>query len=414
MKNIRNRALKLGAGTVIAQLISILSVPVITRMYGPQEYGHLTLFLSTASILIPLATLRIESRLVVTENSEIAGTMLREAIKIVFIFCVFVNTLTFIYFFIASSSNLLECLILSILFSLVLCAQTLGILFVQVALRVKLDKNISQSGVIQNFSTAITQILFGFWNPMGNLLICGYIGGRFLGNISLLTEVKKLYLLGKTQKQNLVRLYQKQLRSNKSLITASFIDTSIVGLPTILVGTKFGVGYAGYVGLSQTLLTVPITLVAGAFGSVIISELTNRQTMSNSLVRDNHTILTYVGKNLIAVALIFALITGLVGPKIFLIALGSSWETASTLMSVLAIPFAITLVWQPLMNVYLAQQLYAKYLTISITRIASALTISGLFMLFNFNWIAVVAGFFYGNMLIQIKTLFDLFHSGRK
>ena len=86
MKNIRNRALKLGAGTVIAQLISILSVPVITRMYGPQEYGHLTLFLSTASILIPLATLRIESRLVITENSERAGTMLREAIKIVFIF----------------------------------------------------------------------------------------------------------------------------------------------------------------------------------------------------------------------------------------------------------------------------------------------------------------------------------------
>ena len=414
MKNIRNRALKLGAGTVIAQLISILSVPVITRMYGPEEYGYLTLFLSISSILIPLATLRIESRIVVTKNSEIAGTMLREVFKVTFVFCVFVNALTLIYFYIFSNYNFIKSLISSILFTLVLFAQALGIVFVQVALRVKLDRNISQSGVIQNFSTALTQMLFGLWNPVGYLLISGYISGRFLGYFSLLTEVKKLYLLGKTQEQNLVRLYQKQLTSNKSLITASFIDTSIVGLPTILVGTKFGVEYAGYVGLSQILLTVPITLVAGAFGSVIISELANRQTMSNSLVRDDHTIVTYVGKNLIIAALIFALITGLAGPDIFRIALGSTWETASTLISVLALPFAITLVWQPLMNVYLAQQLYSKYLTISITRIVSALTIAGLFLLFNFNWIAVVAGFFYGNMLVQIKTLFDLFNSGRK
>lgn len=409
MKNIRNRALKLGAGTVIAQLISILSVPLITRMYGPQEYGHLTLFLSTASILIPLATLRIESRLVVTENPEIAGTMLREAFKIAFVFCVFVNVLTFIYFLIASSYDLLKCLISSILFTLVLFGQALGIVFVQVALRVKLDANISQSSVIQNFSTAAAQMLFGFWNPVGNLLISGFIAGRFLGYISLLAEVKRLYMFGKKQKQNLIELYQKQLALNKSLISASFIDTSILGLPTILIGSKFGVEYAGYIGITQTLLMVPITLIAGAFGSVIISELANRSTTSDSLVQQNRALLSYIGKKLMIAALIFTLFTGLAGPKIFLIALGSSWETASTLISVLALPFAVTLVWQPLMNVYLAQRLYDIYLRISITRIVVAVTIAGLFMALNFSWIAVICGFFYGNMFVQIKNLIDLY-----
>lgn len=408
MKNIRNRVLKLGAGTVIAQLISILSVPVITRMYGPEEYGHLTLFLSTASILIPLATLRIESRLVVTENPEIAGTMLREAFKIAFVFCVFVNVLTFIYILIASSYDLLECLISSILLSLVLFGQALGIVFVQVALRVKLDANISQSSVIQNFSTAAAQMLFGFLNPVGNLLISGFVAGRFLGYISLLAEVKRLYMFGKKQKQNLIELYQKQLALNKSLISASFIDTSILGLPTILIGAKFGVEYAGYIGLTQTLLMVPITLIAGAFGSVIISEFANRSTTSDSLVQQNRALLSYIGKKLMIAALIFALFTGLAGPRIFLIALGSSWETASTLISVLALPFAVTLVWQALMNVYLAQRLYDKYLRISITRIVVALMIGGIFMALNFSWIAVIGGFFYGNMFVQMKNLFDL------
>jgi lipopolysaccharide exporter len=409
MKNIRSRALKLGTGTIIAQLISILSVPVITRMYGPQEYGHLTLFLSTASILIPLATLRIESRLVVTANSEIAGTMLRDAFKIAFVFCLFVNALTFIYFFTASSYNFLKCLVSSILFTLVLFAQALGIVFVQVALRVKLDGIISQSSVIQNFSTVSTQMLFGFWNPVGNLLISGFIAGRFLGHLSLLAEVKKLYEFGNKQKQNLIKLYQKQLVLNKSLISASFIDSSILGLPAILIGAKFGLEYAGYIGLSQTLLMVPITLIAGTFGSIIISELANLSTASDSSFQQNRELLSYIGKKLVVAALIFVLITGLAGPSIFLIALGSSWESASSLVSILALPFAVTLVWQPFMNVYLVQQLYGKYLRISITRIVVALTIAGLFMVLNFSWITVVAGFFYGNMMVQIKNLFDLY-----
>jgi O-antigen/teichoic acid export membrane protein len=345
---------------------------------------------------------------VVTENPEIAGTMLREAFKIAFVFCVFVNVLTFIYFLIASSYDLLKCLISSILFTLVLFGQALGIVFVQVALRVKLDANISQSSVIQNFSTAAAQMLFGFWNPVGNLLISGFIAGRFLGYISLLAEVKRLYMFGKKQKQNLIELYQKQLALNKSLISASFIDTSILGLPTILIGAKFGVEYAGYIGLTQTLLMVPITLIAGAFGSVIISELANRSTTSDSLVQQNRALLSYIGKKLMIAALIFALFTGLAGPRIFLIALGPSWETASTLISVLALPFAVTLVWQPLMNVYLAQRLYDKYLRISITRIVFALMIGGIFMALNFSWIAVIGGFFYGNMFVQMKNLFDL------
>ena len=252
-------------------------------------------------------------------------------------------------------------------------------------------------------------MLFGFWNPVGNLLISGFITGRFLGYTSLLVEVKTLYMYGKKQKQNLAKLYQKRLALNKSLISASFIDTLILGLPTILIGAKFGVEYAGYIGLTQTLMMVPITLIAGAFGSVIISELGNRSATSENLVQQNRAVLIYIAKKLAIAALFFALITGLAGPRIFLIALGSSWESTSSLIGILALPFAVTLVWQPLMNVYLAQRLYDKYLRISITRIVSAFTIAGLFMMLNFSWITVVAGFFYGNMLVQIKNLFDLY-----
>ena len=43
--------LKLVTGTTIAQVITILAAPVITRLYGPEAFGLLTLFASITSIL---------------------------------------------------------------------------------------------------------------------------------------------------------------------------------------------------------------------------------------------------------------------------------------------------------------------------------------------------------------------------
>ena len=50
--------LKLVTGTTLAQVITVLAAPVISRLYGPEAFGFLTLFTSITSIIGVVACMR--------------------------------------------------------------------------------------------------------------------------------------------------------------------------------------------------------------------------------------------------------------------------------------------------------------------------------------------------------------------
>jgi len=52
--------LKLASGTVLAQIISILSAPLLTRLFGPEAFGLAALFGSVSGIIGVVACLRYE------------------------------------------------------------------------------------------------------------------------------------------------------------------------------------------------------------------------------------------------------------------------------------------------------------------------------------------------------------------
>ena len=65
---------KLVAGTSIAQLISFLAAPVITRLFTPSDVGSFTFLLSIAGGIGLVATLRYELAIILPkENSDSAN-----------------------------------------------------------------------------------------------------------------------------------------------------------------------------------------------------------------------------------------------------------------------------------------------------------------------------------------------------
>ena len=47
--------LKLVSGTAVAQVLSILAAPILTRLYAPEAFGVLALFVSITSIINVIA-----------------------------------------------------------------------------------------------------------------------------------------------------------------------------------------------------------------------------------------------------------------------------------------------------------------------------------------------------------------------
>ena len=87
MKNVS----KLALGTGIAQLITILASPILTRIFSPEQYGIFALFISMITILSVFSTFRYEYAIVLPKSK-------RRAEEIYFL-CIFITILVSIFFF---------------------------------------------------------------------------------------------------------------------------------------------------------------------------------------------------------------------------------------------------------------------------------------------------------------------------
>lgn len=409
MRKIIYRTLKLGAGTIVAQIISLVSIPIISRIYNPSEYGHLTLILSVTAILIPIATFRIETLIVVSETDEEAAELLIISTKIALWVSASLFVVTFVDYFIFKNSTFAQAFILSLLFSMVLLAQSLGVLMVQVALRAHRDADIAKSSVMQNLAISLAQIGTGIWNPSANVLISSYLGGRIVGVWPLWKETRKILGKSSGDSRRTIDKYKKQFTESSPLVLASVIDSAILGLPIIVISTQFGLKYSGYIGITQTILTVPITLIGGAFGSVILSEISSNSRNNQESSNKNDTMIKTFTKYLIYLAIIFISVTLLLGSTIFNLLFNENWSEAARLVKYLAVPYGISLLWQPLMSVYFARRQWRKYLNVSIFRLVFASGAASLALILKFDWVHVTFAFFIGNATIQIYSITDIY-----
>ena len=60
----------LASGTVIALIIPILMAPILTRIYLPEDYGLLGVFMSITSLTGILAVLQLSQAVIISESDE--------------------------------------------------------------------------------------------------------------------------------------------------------------------------------------------------------------------------------------------------------------------------------------------------------------------------------------------------------
>ena len=64
--------LTLASGTAVSQLITIVAIPLISRLFDPDEFGVAALFLSIVTLLSVVATLRFEKAIVLPKSDDTA------------------------------------------------------------------------------------------------------------------------------------------------------------------------------------------------------------------------------------------------------------------------------------------------------------------------------------------------------
>lgn len=414
MKNIRTRILKIGSGTLVAQLLSFFLLPIVTHIYTPEEYGKLSLFLAIALVLIPLGTFKFDVILVVLDSEKESKDLLTIGIYTSILISVVSIPAIYTYLrFVENAPNPIA-FFQSLLFSFFLLVQCLSVLFTQGLLRLKKDSRIAFSSILQNGSIGILQIGFGRVKPTGEILILSFILGKILGTSPLLRTVKNQAFKQRPRFCELVDTFRKHRAKGILVFSGTLLNAAAIGLPTLVTGFLFGVRYSGIVSVTQSILTVPITFVGGAVGSVLISEISSiKRVFPNDYLKLNEVVRS-VRKILLVSTGIFLLVSFTLGPLIFGLLLGDAWQEASKLLMWLIVPFGINFLWLPFSNLLYINGNWDKYLYFSIIQISLSIIFGTVAFEMNLNWLYVSVFMVAGNSIAQICGLIWIFKQIKK
>lgn len=269
------------SGTMIAQLISLLSLITLQRwFYGPKEFGQFKLFIEFVTIFSSIASLKLENAIVLEQNPN----TLKKLIKITTSLSMISGVFSLIIFFISSFFNeqihkLGETF--SIWFFVPITVFFIGLFQIYTLYFTKISKFKTISGVkiVQSFTTATGQLTSGFISGSFIGLVIGRAVGVFITVMAYLKFYKKV--------NNEVILQDEEVSVNSVLKTYKdfilfttpgvFISGVINFLSVFIFIHKFGDTIGGEIAAAHHYLLLLIAVFTTSFAQVFYSKIAQIQ-----------------------------------------------------------------------------------------------------------------------------------------
>lgn len=312
-------------GSALAQIIPLAAAPFLTRLYSPDEFGVLALFLAVASLVAVVATARYELAVMLPEKEEDALHVVALALGVTVI--VSGITLAVVSVFgdglIAwlGAPALKPWLVVVPLYVLVAgIQQTL----VQWNTRLKRFGVVAGGTVTQSGGDAGVTIAAGLARGGGAGLIAGAILGRTLAAMCLTRDiVSRLHQvrLRPARIGEMARRYSDFPRVNAA---HAFADMAHRSLLHVAISAWFGPAALGFYSYAVRNARAPQTLVSGSVAQVFFQHASRARVESRALT----PLVTQTIRGVAPVALGLLLALLLAGPFLFGLVFGDAWVVA--------------------------------------------------------------------------------------
>lgn len=337
-------------GSGIAQAIPIAISPIITRIYTPEDFGILALYMSIASILSVIATGRYELAIMLPKKDVDA---LNIVILSMLISCLMsLSSFVVVFFFNTQITNLLGNSDLSVWLYLLPISIILTGIYQSLNYwnnRKKYYKELALGRIIQSGTGSSFNLGFGFLGfGGGGLIFSGFIGQvaatSFLSKIvwkedsKLLIHINKLKIIALMKKHKKLPLYN---------LPNSIIDTFKMSAINILISKFFTTAVLGQYSLAWRMLVTPASLVGNSLSQVFFQKLAS--TKKSQL---NKLIIKFILKASM-IALPMFLIVYFFSIDIFMFIFGPSWKLAGEVASILSPWLFFNFISSPLSTVYI-------------------------------------------------------------
>ena len=346
--------LKLASGTTVAQLLVFATAPVLTRLYGPSQFGAYALFAGVSGILIIAACLRYEFAIVLPESHDEGAALLWGSLAI----AGFVGAAVLLLSYAIPSAALARVGAGQIWAyrPLLALATALGGAFNALNYwhtRTHRYGLLAGARIANTTVTAAVQLGGGYLAGFGNAT--GLVGGSLAGNWVATLALAARATAGdwRILSRNLrLRMIAPQLKRHWRFPVynswAALMNSISWQLPALMLGAYFSERVVGYYALGWRVLALPMSLVGMAIGQVFFQRA--------AAVRDNGRLpglVRGVFSVLVDVGLVPFLVLTLAGKDIFEFAFGLRWAEAGVYVQILSIYTFVWFISSPLSNLYL-------------------------------------------------------------
>jgi len=324
-------------GTTIAQAIPIAISPILTRIYTPDDFGVLALFMAITAITGAISNAKYEQAIILPKNNNNSINILVLGIAISFLFSLFLLIIVVIF------DEKIAILLGNIKIKNWLYFVPISTLFLGIFnslnfynIRHKKFKNIAKSQVTKSTSLAITQIGIGFFKngPFG--LILGQIMSYLSGNYMLFKTLKNTENYKKVINNNDIKKLSKKYKKFPFFSLPSvFLNVINLNLMNILISSFFSVTTLGFFSLTQRIIGIPSRVIGNSLSQVYFQKATQEYHNTGKTYR----VFIKTLKKLVIIGFPIFLILFFIAEPTFAFVFGEKWRIAGTYAKIL-VPFA--------------------------------------------------------------------------
>ncbi|WP_366556744.1 lipopolysaccharide biosynthesis protein [Aquibaculum sediminis] len=316
----------LAGGTAAAQLLVILAAPLLTRLYGPEDFGLLAAFAALMAILAVISNLRYQFAIPLPANDLEAAHVLGLCLAAVLGLALL--SLVIVALFAAPVAALLHLPALAdYLWLLPLGLLLAGIYeaFMYWAIRERGFPVIARTRLYQGLVTVAIQLGGFLLGPLALLL--GHVAGNGAGVVGLgeVAVRKRWSLFRRVRPAGLWRAAVRYRRFPLFSTWSGAFNTLSTQVPPLLFAALFSPAAAGLYALAQRVLALPMSVVGQAVSDAFFTDAAEARRSG-----DLSGLVTKIYEKLVQVAMPPALVLVLAGPQLFALVFGTEWHQAGS------------------------------------------------------------------------------------
>jgi O-antigen/teichoic acid export membrane protein len=343
-------------GTSLAQILPLAISPFLTRVYSPEEFGLLAMFVAISSVIGVISTGRYELAIIQAETDRIAVYIFGLSVSIAMalgIICLclilFVQAFFLKGLFITTLGLWVYFVPLSV-FSVGLF-QSLNYWFS----RKKLYKDLAFHKVIQSLVNATFCVtLFAFKSVPALGLILGYVFAQVLTAILLFKKSGLLTLLVNVNINQMLESAKRFKKFPTYSAPGALFNTAAIQAPVLYISNVFELLAVGYFNFVYKIIGGPLALLSTAISQVFLQRITSGSSVF--LYRNVAT----CALALSSISLPVVFIISFYGREIFSLVFGDNWSHAGEYAEILVFSIAIRFIVSPL-SMVVAMERYLKW-----------------------------------------------------